>query len=87
MQEAIWDGTPFATFIQRFSELENEQSSAASWITAPQTNTIPEHARFADIVIADKIDKHGRGSFVCARYRHETDGLIELSEHKINLSA
>ena len=91
MQEAIWDGTPFAIFLQRQSELELDRS-CVEWSCVesstinPNVTVIPEHARYIDVVVADEIDEHGRGRLVCARYRHESNGRIELSEHKIHLS-
>ena len=92
-QEAIWDGKPFAVFMQHFVDVENLRAASCSDMDAlrwdavyPCTLGHPEYARFSDVVIADEFDKLGRGSFFCSRYRHETDGLIEVVEHKVNLS-
>lgn len=97
MQEAIWDGKPFATFMQRLANLEeaqmvqhldticeipDETSNAEA-----QVLDIPEHARYTDVVIADELDEQGQGRLVCARYRHETGGTIEISEHAVSLTA
>lgn len=91
-QEAIWDGRPFAIFMQRQVDLENllagtcaDMDDSGSASIHPSTLRHPEHARFADLVIADELDKFGRGSIFCSRYRHETDGSIEVIEHKVNL--
>ena len=92
-QEAIWDGKPFAVFMQHFVDLENSRAATCfdldvlgrdadfSWML-----THSEYARFSDVVIADELDQLGRGTFFCSRYRHETDGLIEIVEHKVNPS-
>lgn len=89
-QEAIWDGKPFATFMQQFSDLETALATAGSDIVIPScdeihpsANSHPECARFCDVVIADELDGQGRGTLFCARYRHETDGMIDIVEHKI----
>ena len=96
MQEAIWDGKPFALFIQKLADLEQAkainhmQNESGSHVVASEAKThtsdIPEHARFADIWIADELDDQGRGRLVCARYRHETDGRIEITEHTVPLT-
>jgi hypothetical protein len=92
-QEAIWDGKPFAAFMQHLVDLENSRAATCSDMDVLGWNSVypctlgpPEYARFSDVVIADELDKLGRGTFFCSRYRHETDGLIEVVEHKVNLS-
>lgn len=95
MQEAIWDGTPFATFMQRLAELEEAQMSMSGSIASPlliekvrvkqPIPTIPEHTRFTDVAVAAEPYAAGYGRLVCARYRHESDGMIEITEHHVNL--
>ena len=95
MQEAIWDGKPFSAFMQGLVELEEAKStfcvggaiSAQTGLSMgrPFTATIPEHARFIDVVVADELNEMGHGTLVCARYRHETDRSIEVIEHQVDL--
>jgi hypothetical protein len=89
-QEAIWDGKPFAAFMQHFSDLETGLATVGSDIAISicdgdrlSPNAHPECARYCDVVIADELDELGRGTLFCARYRHETDGMIDIVERKV----
>ena len=94
-QEAMWDGMPFATFMRKVADLEEAvymrdidscgRANTGHNVPGGHYVTIPEHARFIDIVIADDLDDLGMGRIACARYRHESDGQIELSEYTIAL--
>lgn len=91
-QEAMWDGMPFGAFLRHFAGLEewlaalNSDSS-----TMPDNNGLsslanPECARFSDVIISKELDELGRGKYTCARYRHESDRQIEITEHHVPLS-
>ena len=86
-QEAIWDGKPFAAYMKRLAELEERVAVQDSGRSAflDSRPKIPEDARFVEAIVANDLDDKGRGRLVCARYRHEADGTIELTEHYVHM--
>ncbi len=96
MQEAMWDGTPYATFANRLAEIEDSmaesmnesalrQTSAASR-SAGSPHHVSEKARFSDTVLVCDSSKLEDARLICARYRHGSEGEIEITEHGVDLT-
>jgi hypothetical protein len=96
MQEAMWDGKPYATFMERLVELEEAAPKEYSeYDGLPSTQLlslktdsaqITEQARFVDVVLVGEACNLQDARLVCARYCHETNGRIEVTEHVVDLS-
>jgi hypothetical protein len=93
-QEAMWDGRPFASIMQKLSDLESLQAARQCTILrldATESENSwsemllhPEAARFCDVVIAEDFGQFGRCTLFCARYQHESDAQIEIIECEVN---
>lgn len=96
-QEAMWDGKPYATFMQRLADIESRHSGFVlgqnglkhlQMATSTKTQSdIPEVDRYCSVVYAGDACSAKPARLVCARRRHETDGMIEMTEHEVDLKA
>jgi hypothetical protein len=89
--EAMWDGRPYATFMQRLAEIEGERPSFVNACEAlddlNDALTLPtclEEQRFSSVVFTGDASV-SFGKLVCARFHHESDGHIELTEYELDL--
>ena len=93
--EAMWDSEGVASVLQRSCEVEEMRAMQSSLSKRNKDSGLPnqesqdldidECARFAEITVANEIGAPGVGTLLCARYRHERDGQIELSEYKLDI--
>ena len=81
-QEGMWEGSQVARFLESIASMEETASCSVELLI--NSSQIPEWARFSDIVLALSEDpRYGR--LICARYRHESDGLLYCWEEKFRL--
>jgi hypothetical protein len=90
IQEAMWDGKPYATFMQQLAELEESMAQCSMPndvdVSHRLVEAIPEHARFIDEALVGEVNTLDQPRMICARYRHESDGRIEITEHPVDFS-
>lgn len=92
--EAMWDGRPYATFMQRLANIEGcrpltdaRRDGVDGSGKATAHDTILETNRYCSVAFIGDVHSKDAPKLVCARHRHESDGLIEITEHEVNLDA
>ncbi|KAH8433326.1 Zn(II)2Cys6 transcription factor [Aspergillus melleus] len=84
-QEGMWEPALMGHFVHEVSRLEEEAARSATGqgaSTGMRFEDVPEAARFCVVILA-VTERVGEGRLVCARYRHETTGELEITEHLI----
>ncbi|KAL5364929.1 hypothetical protein BJX96DRAFT_188195 [Aspergillus floccosus] len=84
-QEGMWEGALIARFVDEVTRCEEKAARVIYGKETISTDcSIPESARFSDVVIALS-ETPGYGRLVCARYLHESTGELEVTERTFQL--
>ncbi|KAJ5152331.1 hypothetical protein N7492_010626 [Penicillium capsulatum] len=78
-QEGMWEGALIARFVAEMARLEEQAAGAPDDTKRTVASDVPESARFCDVVMALS-ERIGHGRLVCARYRHESTGDLQVLE-------
>lgn len=84
VQEGMWSRRSFATYCQRFMDLEETRAIEVVRIDGAVTY-IPETARFNDVVFGMDPEAPGVGRLICARYAVEDGDELEILEDRFNI--
>lgn len=81
VQEGLWNRKLFASYCQKFMDLEERRANELLDVDASMSH-IPEQARFNDVVFGMDPSAPGVGRLICARYAVEKDGSLEIFEDR-----
>lgn len=84
IQEGLWSRKLFASYCQRFKDLE-ESTAKAVLGTESSSLHIPEQARFTDVVFGMDSSAPGVGRLICARDATGKGGGLELFEDRFSI--
>lgn len=83
VQEGLWQGSLFATFLDEVVMVEEERARELTGLRPDivdlLSDDVPEAARFNGVIFAADPDNTGR--LVCSRFEHEGDGRASIEEH------
>lgn len=89
VQEGLWSGRMFAAYVQRIIELEEARARALRPdvpMDVPLTyNTVPEEARFCDVVVANDDTLLYNARLVCALSTPEHQPAFKIIEDRFQL--